>query len=180
MSTITLDKINVACSQLDTAIRMWFYDDDPISIHTLVCSAYQIIHDINSVKGKRDLIYDSALIKDEYRREWSKKVKEPYNFFKHADNDPDEIIDFNPESSILYFLFSCVGLQALNKQLNITRYTFVIYLYLLKPECLTDKGKALVSTLIKDEQRQSILFQPKRNFFELSKIILKGKIADTI
>lgn len=70
MEKVTLEKLEVAWRQIDTAITLWFNDGDPVSIRTLACSAYQIVHDVNQKAGWRDLLYDSLVIKDEYRREW--------------------------------------------------------------------------------------------------------------
>ena len=33
------------------------------------------------------------MIKDEYRKQWIKVIKKPMNFFKHADNDPEEALE---------------------------------------------------------------------------------------
>ncbi len=61
MSIEKITKFEAAKRQLDTAITLWFSEADTVSIHTLVCSAHQIIHDINQQKGHRDLLYDSLV-----------------------------------------------------------------------------------------------------------------------
>ena len=67
---LRISKIDAARRQLDCAIELWFFDKDEISIHTLAAAAYQIIHDLKVHKGiVRDLLYDSAMIKDEYRND---------------------------------------------------------------------------------------------------------------
>jgi hypothetical protein len=55
MNIERITKLDAAIRQLDTAITLWFTEADTISIHTLACSAHQIIHDINQQKGHRDL-----------------------------------------------------------------------------------------------------------------------------
>ena len=54
---LTIDKLQAAKGQLREAIRLWFNEGDPVAVHCLVCSAHQIIHDLNSQQGWRDLLY---------------------------------------------------------------------------------------------------------------------------
>lgn len=46
---VTVKKLE-AKRQLHTAITLWFADKDQVSVHTLACAAYQIVHDINRNK----------------------------------------------------------------------------------------------------------------------------------
>src|SRR6266540_690470 len=104
---ITIAKLDAARRQLETAITLWFNDGDPVSIHTLACAAYEIIHVVSKTKNRwQDLLFDSLVIKDEYRNEWTKRLKEPANFFKHARNDPDGSLDFDPAVSEGFILFA--------------------------------------------------------------------------
>jgi hypothetical protein len=65
----------VARRQLRTAIRLWFDDGDPVSIHTLAAAAYEILHTLARRKGAEDLLFDAHLIKDEYRSIWVKALR---------------------------------------------------------------------------------------------------------
>jgi hypothetical protein len=89
---ITVTKIGAARSQLIEAIRLFFEQRDPVSIHTLVGASLQILHDhiddVSIVWDKNLFLHkDTIFIKDEYRKEWHAKVNEARNFFKHADRD---------------------------------------------------------------------------------------------
>jgi hypothetical protein len=46
-------------------------------------------------------------IKPEYKKYWSKKINESETFFKHAENDPDSVHDFNPSETDLLILDAC-------------------------------------------------------------------------
>jgi hypothetical protein len=48
---LRVSKLSAAVRQLDCAIELWFFDKDEVSIYTLVTAAYQIIYDINKIKG---------------------------------------------------------------------------------------------------------------------------------
>lgn len=101
---IKVSKLDAAKRQLEIAIRLYFNDADPISIHTLACASHTILSDLNKKYGGDPMIASDFLIKDEFKKEISKKMKEARNHFKHADNDPEATIDFNPEINE-YFLF---------------------------------------------------------------------------
>lgn len=111
MAIIKVTKISAAKSQLIEAIRLFF---DPVSIHTLVGSASEILHDHFDKGGvlnsKLILHYDSIYIKDEYRKLFINKVKEAKNFFKHAKEDLEKgitEIEFNTENN-MYYIFEAV------------------------------------------------------------------------
>src|SRR6266849_392075 len=116
---ITITKLDAARRQLETAITLWFNGGDPVSIHTLACAAYEIIHVVSQARHRaRDLLFDTLIVKDEYLGEWNKLIKRPANFFKHARHDPDGTIDFNPALSEGFILFSLIGLRDVVDQLS--------------------------------------------------------------
>lgn len=173
MKAEKISKLDAACRQLNSAISLWFNDGDTVSIHTLACSAHQIVHDINQQRGGRDLIYDSLSIKDEYRREVNRLLKHPYNFFKHAEKDAFDTIEFNPRRTELFILFTSAGLEILGCQPDPIRAAFNIYYGLKNPDLLTEKGKAEWTNKIPAEIRQQTLDMPKRQFFEAYLVMRK-------
>jgi len=48
---IMISKLDAARRQLATAITLWFEDRDPVSIHTLVFAAYEIIHAVSKQRN---------------------------------------------------------------------------------------------------------------------------------
>ena len=111
--SIIVGKFDAGRRQLSTAIDLWFHGKDPVAIHTLAHAAYEIIHFISKVRnpGRRDLLLDTVLIKDEYRIQYVKKIKEPGNFFKHAKEDGEKTIEFKPALSEGFILFSIAGVE---------------------------------------------------------------------
>lgn len=89
---VNVTKIDAARSQLIEAIKLFFEDRDPVSIHTLVGASLQILNDHITDIGEvydNNLIfhYKTIYIKDEFRKLWNSKMNESKNFFKHADKD---------------------------------------------------------------------------------------------
>lgn len=57
-----IDKITAAKHQLDTAIDLFFLDRDPVSIRTLLSSAWNVLHDLlakTDLESSRDWITQS-------------------------------------------------------------------------------------------------------------------------
>jgi hypothetical protein len=111
--SINVTKLDAATRQLETAIRLYFHDEDPVSIHTLVGASYNIIRDINRKRGGPPMLIKDDLIelyvKTEYQQAMRKKLNEPENFFKHADRDHAETIEFNPDASEFMILDAVRG-----------------------------------------------------------------------
>jgi hypothetical protein len=98
---ITITKLDAAKRQLETVIRLYFHDGDPVSIHTLVCAAYNIIRDINKRRNGRPMFAKDEFIefvKPEHQKEVRKKINAAENFFKHGQLGVGTL-DFNPEAS---------------------------------------------------------------------------------
>lgn len=104
---IKISKLDAAKRQLETAIRLFFNDADPISIHTLASAAHCILSDLNKKVGGHPMIVSDFLILEKYKQEFRKKISEAKNHFKHADKDPDAVIDFYPEINDFLLYDAC-------------------------------------------------------------------------
>jgi hypothetical protein len=177
MAPQKIEKREVACRQLNTAISLWFNDGDAVSIHILACSAYQIVHDINRNQGGRDLLYDSLIIKDEYRQEAINHLKRHYNFFKHADKDPAGIIEFDPIITEYFIMFTLLGIELLGRSPDEVRGAFSIYYGLQNPHLLTEKGKVNFIDAVPEESRKAALNMPKQQFFEAYTLLRRQHLS---
>ncbi len=116
-----INKMDAARRQLIVAIQMFFEENDPIAIHSIAGAAHQILVDLGKEKDIKSLLYDLEYIRPEKKKEVIKKIREAPNFLKHADHDPSDTCDFNPETTELFLYDSCM----LYKELNPNRYTEV-------------------------------------------------------
>lgn len=111
-----LRKIDAATSQLETAIRLYFSDGDPVSIHTLACAACDLIRDMGRSLGHEGLTakeWSLEYVKPEYRGEVRALLAASQNFFKHADRDPTAVLDFNPDEPRARILDGCNAFKTL-------------------------------------------------------------------
>ena len=95
MTKLHVSKFDVAERQLLLAIRLFFKEEDPVSIHTLSEASSQILYDLRDTYGGNSMFKNSAFIKEEHKKEWYKKIAKSKNFFKHAEKDPNSTHEFN-------------------------------------------------------------------------------------
>jgi hypothetical protein len=171
---ITVSKIEVAQRQLDCAIELWFRDGDEVSVHTLAAAAYQLVHDLKERRGIADpLLYDSRMVKPQYRRQWINELKKSMNFFKHADRDPAEMLQFTPRKNIGYIMFAAAGLQMLGQPTSFPVHTITFWLVINEPHWIDDDYRKLFEDRLVDLQDFREI--PKHEFFEVFMNVLAGR-----
>ena len=91
-----IDKIEVVKRQVKEAIRLFFAERDLVVIHTIIASAHQILFDIGKKRGIESIVKNTSSLNNKEIQKFLKTVNYPYNFFKHADKDPDKKINVGP------------------------------------------------------------------------------------
>ncbi|MCP4551985.1 MAG: hypothetical protein GY834_08125 [Bacteroidetes bacterium] len=109
---LIVDKFEVAKRQIISAIKMFFYEWDVVSQHTLLGAAHQILCDISKIEGKSLSIKDSPLIKEDKRKEFIKAVNMPQNYFKHAEKDHKQKLIFKYQF-VPFYLFDTIRMYIL-------------------------------------------------------------------
>lgn len=93
------DKEQVATRQLDNAIRLLFSAGDIVSVHTLAYAAASVYANLLNQRGQQS--WRDRLIKcyPGQEREIRNVLGKSANFFKHADNDPEDILEFDENNN---------------------------------------------------------------------------------
>jgi hypothetical protein len=156
-SQIRVTKLEAAKRQLTAAIRLFFDGGDEIAVHTLAVASYDILHTLSKRKGAHSLLFDTDMIRDEYRRAWVAKLKSQSNFFKHADRDPDGEIEFAPFMNEAFIAFAVSALSQMNEAPNMEMDAFRSWF-----EHVRGFSKKPLSA---DVTRELVAL-PKREFFE--------------
>jgi len=165
-----IQKLEVARSQLLTAIQLWFADGDPISIHTLAGAAYQILHDIHMQRGGSPLLFDSVFVKGDRRAQWNHAVKEHMNFFKHADRDPNGTIAFDPSLTEPFLSLSLFILEGLGAQLTPEEAAFQFWCVLHNPDWLDDRGQDRFINRFNADELTEYRHTPRQGFCSMYKL----------
>jgi hypothetical protein len=140
LQVIRLTKIEAAEKQLREAIRLFAEGRDPVTVQTVVGAAHQVLTDLARKKGFGSVIKDSVYVRPEKKKEWIAIVNSAQNFFKHADLDPEAVLDFHPEF-MNFLLFDAVEMYLiLKKSLFWEGSVFRAWIYVNYPQFLTDQG----------------------------------------
>jgi hypothetical protein len=158
---ILVTKLDAVRRQLNTAIRLWFEDADPVSIHTLASAAHDILHQLFKKRGLTGLLFDADIVVPEYRREWSEAITKHYNFFKHGRKDADKTIEFRPGVNEFLLLFQIRALRQMGETLTFFEQAFMQWYFINRPEFLIEGAiRATTSRL----SHKSELSQSKSSF----------------
>jgi hypothetical protein len=128
--TLTISKLDAARRQLEVAVRLYFFEDDPVSIYTLSGAAYEVLSDIASSKGFALQTIEKSMwdrVKPGKERELHVALSRHKNFFKHADRDPDATIDFKPASVEWQLFDCCVAYSNLTGEITPLMSTLVLW-----------------------------------------------------
>jgi hypothetical protein len=86
-------KLDIAGDHIRAAIQMIAVGVNPSSTHVIVMACEEILRSIaDARKAKLAGSFDDA-IKPDRLKEWRQHLRSAYNFFKHADKDPDKDYD---------------------------------------------------------------------------------------
>ena len=165
---LTISKLEAAQRQLRTAITLWFTGGDPVSIHTLAYAAYEIIHAVSKRlnPGRRDLLFDSLVVKDQYRNEFNLLLKKHANFFKHGNRPEEEKTEFPPAASDLFIIYSILGLSTCSVARSDEEGAFMAWTHIHNPNFLTEKGRKMLGDALAVEELREIRLLQKNEFFQ--------------
>ena len=110
MVATKVTKLEVARDQLDAAIELFFLSDNTIAVHTLTAAAYNVLRDLAKRDGSEFPFIKSGFIdtlKEFEKGKVMSFLNAPENFFKHADRDPEGVLEFDPELTELLLMDAC-------------------------------------------------------------------------
>lgn len=169
---MTIGKLDAARQQLRTAITMWFHDADPISTNTLACAAYEILHAVSKKRnpGRRKLLFNSGLIKEESRKLVNDGLRRHANFFKHGDRDPDAAIPFNPALTQYFFTLAIAAFEECDEPLSDEFSIFKGWLQIQNPDALalSKPARKQIEELFSVNEVDHFRRMSKQEFFQLA------------
>jgi hypothetical protein len=103
-TTLVLNKIEVAEVLINEAVFLFFDRASPVITEVLTGAALDVLRPLAKREKIASPLFDNPCVPSERKGEWSKLLKIPYTFFKHANWDPDETIEYSDKgiSHLLY------------------------------------------------------------------------------
>lgn len=124
-----LAKLEAASRQLNAAISLLFAGVDPIVVHTLAVAASNVFSDVLDKKPGSQSWREKLRIDHGLSRAGIKNVMHSaWNFFKHADSDPDGVLEFDErecEHLIFFATLECGELQPTSIQMQTFQLWFL-------------------------------------------------------
>lgn len=169
---VNVTKLEVARRQIAEAVRLFFERRDAVSIHTLTSAGHQVLADVGSRSGWAGIFRNEELIRPEKRSEWKQIINSAGNFFKHADKDPEDTLDFQADLT-QHLLFDAVYLfRWLTADLFPEAMAFALWYVLRYPDALVDTEE----TKTWMRQVQSLGLRP--NDFDRFREMINAAYAD--
>ena len=122
---ITLTKLDVARRQVETAINLWAADGEPVAIHTLTAAGHRVLMDLSKHRGLgTPALFDVSQIRPGMEREYKKFVRRAETFFKHANDDPEATLKFDPDFTEPYLWDACETYKKLTGRASLLMAAF--------------------------------------------------------
>lgn len=156
-----IDKLEAARRQIETSIEMYFLDKDFVSLHTLTGAANEILRDIGNLKGIKSMkeqLLDMA--RPEKKKEVRALLNRSQNFFKHADKDPEESLNFELEEAYMFIFDNCLMYEKLAGKATKIMDGFTVWVRMKTPDYFIwneeskevfDRTKAMHGLLLEDK-----------------------------
>lgn len=151
LTILEISKIDVVKQLIDEAIILFFQRRNAIVIHTIVGAAHQVLNDLTD-RQQSMIKNDNAAKYSGKGKDWFKRLNKEYNFFKHADDDKNGKIKFDPLLHT-YFLIDCIYMyRALTGTSPYSHNVFDMWFALANPNAVGDSEKRNFSERIAETQ----------------------------
>lgn len=148
---IKIDKLEAARRQLVTAIRLFFEDREPASVFSLAQNAREILAtlcELRSVAG-----FNSHALKTNAnltQKELYRLANQDRNFFKHADKDPDSVLEnFTDQQNDSVLFVTGYDLGMLTGKLPIEVQVYEAWYFSCYPGKMSEKSRPAHETNLK-------------------------------
>ena len=111
---------------IDTAISLWISDKDPLSIHLLVKSCYQVVRDLGAKKGIAPMSH--TMVEE-------RQFNLVYDFLRHASGSVNEGVDFAPSTNGMLLYEVIETFEELFHKRTVYMKAFTVYFaFMLTPK----------------------------------------------
>lgn len=133
---INISKLDAARRQLDSSILYFFNDYDPVSIHALTRAAHEVLEAISKKQGINSVILEGIkkFVRTDKQKMVRDKINEVKNFIKHADRDPEAVVEFDPEITQYFIWDACRLYKLLTTNYTRDMLVFTTWISIMHPD----------------------------------------------
>lgn len=178
MTEIKVDKIGAATRQIELAIRLLFQNEDPIGIHTLAVAGFRILRDLGKAKQSEISQYLANVIKPKMEGKFWKVFSRAANFFKHADSDPEGVLEgVQEEVNDVLILFACFLYRDIEARWTPQMLAFVAWYIVIHPELLDYlQDDPVMTQLVQSEEMRSVRDKSRDGQLDEGRIVIERAI----
>jgi hypothetical protein len=176
MATIRVNKVEAARRQIDAAIKLLFDGGDPVAVHTLAAAGGRILRDLCAAKGTPFIKSALAAIRPGMEGEFWAAFNGPANFLKHADEDPDGILEgIDEEANDIFLFLAALHYADLGYSLTPEMTVIQTMVTVMHPDFLRPEGANMLAPYLNDLDWFRRMSRPER--LKLGKELLAVKRA---
>jgi hypothetical protein len=162
MSKISVTKLDAAKRQLQTAVELYFNNGDPISVHTLTWAGYQVICDLNKKQGSVPLLVNDGflmIVEPKHRGELERRLRQAHTFFKHADHNPDAVMEFEPRQTEYILLDACDHCLLLEGGASQLLASFPIWFFISNRDYLAPERQSQIDNMNFEKKDKTMFYK---------------------
>jgi len=107
-----IGKLEGAERLLKSAVQLFFDNGEMLAIHALTASAHEVLRTLLQKKGYQEsLLKNNPSVRPEKVKELLRNMNQTQNFLKHADQDPDEILEYYKEETP-FWIFDAIRMYS--------------------------------------------------------------------
>lgn len=145
---IQITKLDASRTQIDAAIDLYFGEGDSLSAYTLTMASLDVLRNLATAKGYKTAVDElMGIIVPEKQKEFQELIRKPQLFAKHADQDPDAILEFRPRSYEILLFIACVLYAELASDSTPSMELYFIWQLIEHPQFIGDQGDAFQEAL---------------------------------
>jgi hypothetical protein len=158
-----ITKLEAARRQIDFAIEHHFSEGDPFAIHTVIAAALGILRELAELRGDvRTHEAFKGIIRPGKEREFWAVVNRASNFLKHADRDPQAMLDdVRAEINDAAIFMAASYYADLSGNVSRPMSVFLAWHASFHPELLTDEYRASLATRTPQPEVERICRMPR-------------------
>ena len=139
-----LTKIDVAEAHIRAAVRLFFACEHPAPVYSLTCAAREILTTVGEKLGVLTLLHEYAADHGVSLKEAIRQANIFANFMKHADRDPDAVLEgFEDDEIDPFLLIACKDFGEITGGMPIEAQVFEAWWYAAHIEKLSDAPRAM-------------------------------------
>jgi len=151
IQTLKLTKIDVAEALIRSAVRQFFEDAHPVPVYALANAAREIVTNIGTHSGVPTLLHAVANRRATTIWDLTSDSRRLAAFFKHADRDPEETIEFREDEIDAVLAVACQDFGRVTGGMPVEAQVFELWVYSLAFKRVTDapmRGQRLIKLAI--------------------------------